>query len=105
MLDGVGQDVKQAVRSLRRAPGLTVVVILTLGIALAASVATFSVVNATLLEALPYREPDRVPAGSPAAEGTRPARAGSSWRRRPPSRWPCSSEPACWCAACRHCTG
>jgi predicted permease len=36
------------------------VVIFTLAIALAASVATFSVLNATLLEALPYREPDRV---------------------------------------------
>jgi predicted permease len=60
MFDSVRQDVRQSARSLWRAPGLTVVVILTLGIALAASVATFSVLHATLLEALPYREPDRV---------------------------------------------
>ena len=60
MLDTIGQDLRQAVRALRRAPGLTAVAVLTLGLALSASVATFSVLNATLLEALPYREPERV---------------------------------------------
>jgi predicted permease len=60
MLESLGQDVRQAARSLRRAPALTVVVALTLGIALAASVVTFSVLNATLLQRLPYRDPDRV---------------------------------------------
>ena len=60
MLDTIGQELRQAVRALRRAPGLTTVAVLTLGLALSASVATFSVLNATLLEALPYREPDRV---------------------------------------------
>jgi predicted permease len=58
--EGVAQDLAQSVRRLRRVPGLSLVIVTTLGLALAASVATFSVLNATLLEKLPYREPDRV---------------------------------------------
>jgi putative ABC transport system permease protein len=60
LLDTIAQDLKQAARGLRRASGLATVAVLTLGLALAASVTTFSVLNATLLEALPYREPERV---------------------------------------------
>ena len=58
--DGVVQDVRQALRRLRRAPGLSLTIVTTLGLALAASVATFSVLNAILLKKLPYRDPDRV---------------------------------------------
>jgi hypothetical protein len=58
--DGVAQDLRQSVRRLRRAPGLSLAIVMTLGLALAASVATFSVLNATLLKGLPYRQPDRV---------------------------------------------
>jgi predicted permease len=60
MLDRLVQDVHAAARSLRRAPGLSLAIVLTLGLALAASVATFSVLDAVLLERLPYREPDRI---------------------------------------------
>jgi hypothetical protein len=49
MLDAVRHDAGQAVRGLRRAPGLTLVVVLTLGIALTASIVTFGLLNATLL--------------------------------------------------------
>jgi predicted permease len=58
--DGVVQDLRQGVRRLRRAPGHSLVIVTTLGLALAASVATFSVLNATLLEKLPYRDSERV---------------------------------------------
>jgi putative ABC transport system permease protein len=60
MLDGLALDVRRAVRSLTRAPGLSLAIVGTLGLALAASTATFTVLNAVLLEKLPYREPDRV---------------------------------------------
>ena len=60
MLEGLGQDVREGLRLLRRSPGLALVAVLTLGVALAASVTTFSVVNAVLLEKLPFREPDRI---------------------------------------------
>jgi len=58
--DGVAQDLEQSMRRLRRAPGLSLAIVMTLGLALAASVATFSVLNATLLQELPFRQPDRL---------------------------------------------
>jgi predicted permease len=60
LADGVFREITQALRRMRRAPGLSLAIVTTLGLALAASVATFSVLNAILLEKLPYRDPDRV---------------------------------------------
>lgn len=56
----VAMDTRHAIRALRREPGLfaTVVVVLALGIG--ANTAVFSVVQAVLLEPLPYPTPDRV---------------------------------------------
>ena len=54
------QDVRFALRQLSRAPGTSGVIVVTLGLVLAATASLFSVVNATLLEPLPFREPDRV---------------------------------------------
>jgi len=58
--DSVALDLRQAARGLRRSRALSAVVVLTLGLALAASVAAFGVLDAVLIEALPHREPDRV---------------------------------------------
>lgn len=58
--DRLALDLRQAARALRRARGLSVAVVLTLGLALAASIAAVAVLDATLVAALPYREPDRV---------------------------------------------
>jgi predicted permease len=59
-LEAVRDELRQAARTLGRAPFLSLVIVATLGLALAASVATFSILNAVLLAELPYREPDRV---------------------------------------------
>jgi putative ABC transport system permease protein len=58
--DGVATDLRQAARALRRSRSLSAVVVATLGLALAASVALFSVLDAVLVEPLPHRDPDRI---------------------------------------------
>ena len=49
-----------AARGLRRRPGFAVVCILTIALAIGANTAVFSVVNGTLLQPLPFREPERL---------------------------------------------
>ncbi|HUQ84338.1 MAG TPA: ABC transporter permease, partial [Gemmatimonadaceae bacterium] len=53
-------DLRLAARLLGRAPTFAITAILTLGVAIGASTAIFSVANPVLLEPLPYRNPDRV---------------------------------------------
>jgi putative ABC transport system permease protein len=53
-------DLRLAARLLGRAPTFAITAILTLGVAIGASTAIFSVANPVLLKPLPYRDPDRV---------------------------------------------
>jgi predicted permease len=54
------QDVRYALRTLRRAPALTVLIVGTLALGIGTSTATFSVVNGVMLKPLPYADPDRL---------------------------------------------
>ena len=57
---GIGRDVIHALRGLRREPGTTLVIGLTLAVAVGATTAIFSVANATFLRPLPYPSADRM---------------------------------------------
>lgn len=53
-------SVKQAVRSVRRAPGLSLGVVLLLGLGVGATTTVFSVVDGVMIRDLPYPDPDRL---------------------------------------------
>lgn len=59
-LVGLAQDVRFAWRSLRRTPRVSIPVVLTFGIAIAANGVVFGLVRGILLEAFPFREPARL---------------------------------------------
>jgi putative ABC transport system permease protein len=54
------QDVRYALRQLRRAPGFAAIVILTLSLGIGAAAAVFSVIDAALLRPLPFAHQDRL---------------------------------------------
>ena len=53
-------ELLHAVRRLRRAPGFTTIVVMTLALGVGVNTAIFTVLNAVLLQELPYAAPDRL---------------------------------------------
>ncbi|HUF46541.1 MAG TPA: ABC transporter permease, partial [Vicinamibacterales bacterium] len=84
---GLAHDVRQSWRNLRRQPGVTAVVLLTLGLGIGANTTVFSAVNG-LLGPLPFPDADRlvqiwqtVPERGPRRNNVTPA-AAADWQAR-----------------------
>ena len=100
-------DLSVAIRQFRRQPGFAFAAVSTLALAIGANIAVFSVVNAVLFRALPFKAPERLvwitsvrpdnPAApwrsTPEQYSIRLPYDGSSWRLYPVREWRWSIRP------------
>ena len=60
LMTGLQQDVRYALRTLARAPGYTLVALLTLALGIGANTAVFSMIRGVILRPLPFRDGERL---------------------------------------------
>ncbi len=79
VMEHLAQDVFYALRRLVKAPGFTIVAVITLALGIGANTAIFSVVDGVLLQPLPYPESDRLVGVYHTTEGHRAVMSGPNF--------------------------
>jgi predicted permease len=80
VVDAFAQDIRYAMRTLRRSPGFVAAVVLSLAVGIGVNSAVFTLLNALMFTSLPVRSPQELFIPVPQAAGNAPAVTGPNAR-------------------------